>query len=167
MCSSRSTDNEPENIEVYNMLCDSVGMEPKPNNGTLRLPLKPVGLHGPGTTIEDLEDLATAPTVSSSSTAAEMRVSSSVGPMDDGSATLPATSSPTATKSVGVDPVSQSQQPTKTLGVDPVETGPPARPHPKEGGEGSQRFKSLSELWEWMKGKADGIWDKLTGAGSA
>jgi len=34
-----------QNIEVYNILCDSLGIEPKPNNGTLRLPLKPVGLH--------------------------------------------------------------------------------------------------------------------------
>jgi hypothetical protein len=26
-------------------VCDSIGITPKPNNGTLRLPLKPVGLH--------------------------------------------------------------------------------------------------------------------------
>ena len=35
-----------QNIEVYNIVCDSLGIEPKPNNGTLRLPLKPVGVHG-------------------------------------------------------------------------------------------------------------------------
>lgn len=34
-----------QNIELYNMLCDSVGIVPKPNNGTLRLPLKPIGVH--------------------------------------------------------------------------------------------------------------------------
>ncbi|KAJ5157697.1 pyrophosphatase/phosphodiesterase [Penicillium canariense] len=34
-----------QNIEVYNILCDSLGIDPLPNNGTLRLPLKPVGLH--------------------------------------------------------------------------------------------------------------------------
>ncbi|KAL8991789.1 MAG: hypothetical protein Q9169_007647 [Polycauliona sp. 2 TL-2023] len=34
-----------QNIEVYNIVCDSLGIEPKPNNGTLRLPLRPVGLH--------------------------------------------------------------------------------------------------------------------------
>ena len=34
-----------ENIDVYNILCDSLGINPKPNNGTLRLPLSPVGLH--------------------------------------------------------------------------------------------------------------------------
>jgi predicted AlkP superfamily pyrophosphatase or phosphodiesterase len=34
-----------QNIEVYNIVCDSLGLEPKPNNGTLRLPLKTVGTH--------------------------------------------------------------------------------------------------------------------------
>jgi len=34
-----------QNIEVYNIVCDSLGMAPHPNNGTLRLPLKTVGLH--------------------------------------------------------------------------------------------------------------------------
>jgi hypothetical protein len=34
-----------QNTEVYNVVCDSLGIEPKPNNGTLRLPFSPVGLH--------------------------------------------------------------------------------------------------------------------------
>ncbi|CAI7593974.1 unnamed protein product [Penicillium bialowiezense] len=34
-----------QNVEVYNIVCDSLGVDPLPNNGTLRLPLKPVGLH--------------------------------------------------------------------------------------------------------------------------
>lgn len=39
------TDNSQENIELYNIVCDSIGITPKSNNGTLRLPLKPIGLH--------------------------------------------------------------------------------------------------------------------------
>ncbi|KAJ4296225.1 hypothetical protein N0V90_006270 [Kalmusia sp. IMI 367209] len=31
-----------QNIEVYNIVCDSIGITPLPNNGTLRLPLKPL-----------------------------------------------------------------------------------------------------------------------------
>ena len=31
---------------MYNILCDSVGITPLPNNGTLHLPLAPVGVHG-------------------------------------------------------------------------------------------------------------------------
>jgi predicted AlkP superfamily pyrophosphatase or phosphodiesterase len=34
-----------QNIDVYNIVCDSLGITPHPNNGTLRLPLKPIGLH--------------------------------------------------------------------------------------------------------------------------
>jgi hypothetical protein len=34
-----------ENIEVYNIVCDSLGIAPAPNNGTVRLPLTPVGTH--------------------------------------------------------------------------------------------------------------------------
>jgi len=34
-----------QNIEVYNIVCGSLGVTPRPNNGTLRLPLKPDGLH--------------------------------------------------------------------------------------------------------------------------
>ncbi|KAL9626132.1 MAG: hypothetical protein Q9164_007939, partial [Protoblastenia rupestris] len=33
------------NIEVYNIICDSLGIKPHANNGTLRLPLSTVGLH--------------------------------------------------------------------------------------------------------------------------
>ncbi|KAI9760763.1 MAG: hypothetical protein M4579_001501 [Chaenotheca gracillima] len=34
-----------QNTEVYNIICDSLSMEPHPNNGTIRLPFKPIGLH--------------------------------------------------------------------------------------------------------------------------
>jgi predicted AlkP superfamily pyrophosphatase or phosphodiesterase len=34
-----------QNVEVYNIMCDSLGIVPHPNNGTLRLPLKTQGLH--------------------------------------------------------------------------------------------------------------------------
>lgn len=42
-------------------MCDSLGIEAKPNNGTLRLPLKPIGLHSDkhNSIDEDLPDLPT------------------------------------------------------------------------------------------------------------
>lgn len=44
---------------MYNIVCDSLGIEPKPNNGTLRLPLQPIGLHSgqPATSDDIPEDL--------------------------------------------------------------------------------------------------------------
>jgi predicted AlkP superfamily pyrophosphatase or phosphodiesterase len=45
-----------QNTEVYGIVCDSLGLPAVANNGSLRLPLKPVGLHslgGPGEVPED------------------------------------------------------------------------------------------------------------------
>jgi predicted AlkP superfamily pyrophosphatase or phosphodiesterase len=44
-----------QNTEVYNIVCDSLGIQPHPNNGTLRLPLIPEGVHDDG----DAPDLET------------------------------------------------------------------------------------------------------------
>ncbi|KAK1142107.1 hypothetical protein N8T08_008190 [Aspergillus melleus] len=42
----RNSRLEPfQNVNVYNIICDTLGITPLPNNGTLRLPLKPVGIH--------------------------------------------------------------------------------------------------------------------------
>ncbi|KAH5082760.1 hypothetical protein HBH95_049100 [Parastagonospora nodorum] len=46
-----------QNIELYNIICDSLNLAPAPNNGTLRLPLTPSGHHNdssaPGETPDD------------------------------------------------------------------------------------------------------------------
>ncbi|KAK2852161.1 hypothetical protein FQN49_005308 [Arthroderma sp. PD_2] len=56
---------EFQNIEVYNIICDSLGINPHLNNGTLRLPLKPVGLHSDGQTppIENLDGQDPPPSI--------------------------------------------------------------------------------------------------------
>lgn len=44
-----------QNTEVYNLVCDSLGIEPMASNGTLRLPLKTRGLHDfEGWEVQDL-----------------------------------------------------------------------------------------------------------------
>lgn len=46
-----------QNVEVYGLVCDSIGMERRPNNGTLRLPLTTNGRHeavGQGKEEDDL-----------------------------------------------------------------------------------------------------------------
>lgn len=57
-------DDTLENTEVYNILCDSLAITPKPNNGTLRLPLKPTGLHSddPPNNATEAPDLDLPPT---------------------------------------------------------------------------------------------------------
>ena len=64
-----SSDSSKENVEAYNIVCDSLGIEPRPNNGTLRLPLKPVGLHS-----DTANDVGDEPTDSSSKTQASEAV---------------------------------------------------------------------------------------------
>lgn len=142
------------------MLCDSVGMEPKPNNGTLRLPLKPVGLHDAESAIEEPED----PETTASSPAAVASAATAVSASTEQVATTTATDmaqNPASTPPVGVDPVVPSLS--KPLGVDPVETGPPERPHPNEDKEDTHHFKSITELWDWLKDKAGHVWDKVSG----
>ncbi|KAE8552343.1 hypothetical protein EYB25_006237 [Talaromyces marneffei] len=36
---------EFENVNVYNLICESIGIKPLPNNGTLHLPFTTIGLH--------------------------------------------------------------------------------------------------------------------------
>lgn len=45
-----------QNTEVYNIVCDSLGIMPVPNNGTLRLPFEPLGVHDFDTPLEEPED---------------------------------------------------------------------------------------------------------------
>ncbi|KAK8061413.1 type I phosphodiesterase/nucleotide pyrophosphatase [Apiospora phragmitis] len=162
-----------QNIEVYNMLCDSVGMEPKPNNGTIRLPLKPIGLHDSEPGIEELADPETTASspAAAASAATSVSATSSVG---NAVTTTTTAQNPTSTQPIGVDPVKASSSkgsgvepvvgsPSKPLGVDPVETGPPERPHPNEDKEETQHFKSTTELWDWLKDKAGHVWGKVTG----
>ncbi|KAK1833198.1 alkaline-phosphatase-like protein [Podospora conica] len=167
-----------QNIEVYNILCDSVGISPVSNNGTLRLPLKPVGLHQ-------------APLGN---------------PADPPDAHTMASSPSSLTRSLGVDPVATeigtplvpsespvisppSAQPTKAEDADDEEdsddedddddgaTPPPPAPPTKAPGGGDtdeedteevgakeviEKFgEAISGLWDWVTSKVD----KLFGNG--
>ncbi|KAH8732925.1 alkaline-phosphatase-like protein [Phaeosphaeriaceae sp. PMI808] len=50
-----------QNIELYNIICDSISIKPAPNNGTLRLPLTATGHHNDPSTPPD-EVVADPPT---------------------------------------------------------------------------------------------------------
>lgn len=92
----------PENTEVYNIVCDSLGIEPKPNNGTLRLPLKPIGLHSDehNSTEDDLPDLPaeTSHTENSPTEASEPKLADS--PVDGAFATDTKPVDPVETESI-------------------------------------------------------------------
>ncbi|KAI0402496.1 alkaline-phosphatase-like protein [Xylaria palmicola] len=161
-----------QNINVYNILCDSIGMKPMPNNGTLRLPLKVVGLHNDETVLEVPED--PVPTTASEDGATGLM---SILPIAISSSTQKPTPS-------------SIQKPTPSLKFDPVVDEPtrptrPAKPeeskepHAPEGSQeedetsgepekdhSSSWWDPLKETFDWVKDKFDDFVDKVTGAGS-
>ncbi|KAK0729990.1 ectonucleotide pyrophosphatase/phosphodiesterase-like protein [Lasiosphaeris hirsuta] len=154
-----------QNIEIFNLLCDSVGISPPPNNGTLRLPLKPIGLHSdPGTTLDDPADPPAAGTATPSSIPS-----------------LATTSLSEPAKSLVVDPVattsvasaSSAATPSKTLAIDPPKPQPTGQaPDGDEGSDDDDGKKGLDNVasavhnfWDWFTGKVDEWWGKVKGSG--
>ncbi|KAK4102959.1 Phosphodiest-domain-containing protein [Parathielavia hyrcaniae] len=145
-----------QNVEVYNLLCDSVGITPALNNGTLRLPLKPVGFHDDPSASE-------------------------LDPPSNAVETYPAPSSPTSepTKAILVNPISTTSgleaapPPTITVGVDQPEAQPQPTQPPSgaddsngDGDESSAVDKvesSVKDFWDWFTGKVNNWWGKVTG----
>ncbi|KAK3693598.1 alkaline-phosphatase-like protein [Podospora appendiculata] len=146
-----------QNIEVYNMLCDSVGITPMPNNGTFRLPLTPIGLHSPDAGIE-----------------------TPVDPVESAASASTAVALPTSTTSLAAAPTtsvlsSTSSQPSattsKSLVVDPPQPQPTEQPADEDGGgdddddqDGVE--KAVHGFWDWFTGKVDEWWGKVKGGGS-
>ncbi|KAI1417248.1 ectonucleotide pyrophosphatase/phosphodiesterase family member 3 [Hypoxylon sp. FL1857] len=131
-----------QNINVYNILCDSVGMKAMPNNGTLHLPLKITGLHDPDTVLEEPADPV---------------------PIETG------TDEEVATGAMSILPVATSSEgpkPSSTVGVDPVADKPeeqtPAAGNDDKSESGGSWWQST---WDWVKDKWDGLVDTVKGVG--
>ncbi|KAH6638193.1 alkaline-phosphatase-like protein [Boeremia exigua] len=128
-----------QNIELYNIICDSIGLTPAPNNGTMRLPLKPVGLHDdeddmPNETPSDpvgIHSLVSAPTPAAT-VSAVMSSSSSLAASSSGiegtTASLEAS-------------VSTSTETSTTTSAPPATSSKPPHKH----------------WWDWLTDKADEI----------
>ncbi|KAF4124466.1 putative pyrophosphatase or phosphodiesterase, AlkP superfamily [Geosmithia morbida] len=140
-----------QNIEVYNLLCDSVGIEPKPNNGTLRLPLKPIGTHKPEDHPAVPEDPATErPTVTTASEPIR----------------------PTAPAASNVPPqVDEPPVERPSSAGDGKEDRPPASNgdggEEGEGGDKDKHKSFLGGMWDWVTHKVDKVLDTLKGSGSS
>ena len=88
-----------ENIHLYNIICDSLGLTPAPNNGTLRLPLYATGHHNDTVALETPVDPVPAyPNApSSSSSPSPSSISSTTSPFPPTTTTQ---SAPPATTSL-------------------------------------------------------------------
>lgn len=143
-----------QNIEVYNILCDSVGLSPMANNGTLRLPLSPIGFHEtPDTGLDTPPDpVETVSRVSTSPVA----VTSTLDPQPTLESTVPTTGSteiPTVVTSA------------TTPSVDLPEVTPTDNPSNgnDDGEDDNDSDEGEQGLWDWFKGKLDEWWHKVTG----
>ncbi|KAL3417171.1 ectonucleotide pyrophosphatase/phosphodiesterase family member [Phlyctema vagabunda] len=154
-----------QNIEVYNIICDSLDLTPRPNNGTLRLPLKPVGLHSPDTTPVEPLDPEPAPASATEDGANVI----SISPIEASSAADPDVVPPTL---VGVD---ETDEGANVISISPIEASSAADPNvvpphfvgvdetddasvdrPVVDDEGSMSDDEKS-FWDWLQGKLDGF----------
>ncbi|KAJ8112368.1 hypothetical protein OPT61_g5245 [Boeremia exigua] len=127
-----------QNIELYNIICDSIGMSPAPNNGTLRLPLKPVGLHSddddtPNETPSDpvgIHSLVSAPTPMATVSAASSSLASVAASASDLGGTTASLEGSTA-----------SVETSTATSAPPATSSKPAHKH----------------WWDWFTDKADKI----------
>ncbi|RDW66947.1 phosphodiest-domain-containing protein [Coleophoma crateriformis] len=146
-----------QNIEVYNIICDSLHLTPRPNNGTLRLPLKTVGVHSSDTTPAEPLD----PDLSYTSTSLPSASAASTTEADEGANMI--SISPIEASSAA-DP---NNKPPTMVGVDPTEDSNVDRPVVSDESEMTDEEKSF---WEWLEGKLDGwkVWlGGLGGKGNA
>lgn len=131
-----------ENIELYNIICDSIGLVPAPNNGTLRLPLNPVGHHNdpetpPNETPEDPTPIENSP---SSSPPVQPSLAT-MSPFTDSLSSMVASASGLEDTSPSMDEtVSRPTPPSVVSDVPPAETS-----------------KAKEGWWEWLTHKADEV----------
>ncbi|KAF1835410.1 ectonucleotide pyrophosphatase/phosphodiesterase family member 1 [Decorospora gaudefroyi] len=136
-----------QNIELYNIVCDSIGLKPAPNNGTLRLPLQPTGHHNDTQTSPDEtpdDPVSTYPSPSSSSSLATM------------SSTFDSLSSILASASGLENPSSEpALDETSTLDMPASETAVES----EDKGESGHK----ESLWEWLAHEAEGVKEWVDG----
>ncbi|SPN99740.1 related to nucleotide diphosphatase [Cephalotrichum gorgonifer] len=139
-----------QNIEVYNMLCDSVGIIPASNNGTMRLPLRPLGLHGADDFAEPVYD----PTPTAGGGTTKLIGVDPVDPSDPVSSVLD--------KETGTGATAATTAPAAPAGEG--ETGEGETTEKEDEEEIDEAESKIKGLWDWITEKIGGIWDKVSGS---
>ncbi|KAK0390819.1 hypothetical protein NLU13_0322 [Sarocladium strictum] len=150
-----------QNIEVYNMLCDSIGLEPMPNNGTLRLPLKPVGLHSPDEKPEEPEDPVPPTFTFTFTKGQEGPDRPTIAPQASG-----AVSSEPEPSSAGEASESEQPKPQSTT-TQAASSAAADSPEPTSdqggGGDDDDEKEDSDSWWGWITGHIEKVWNKITG----
>ncbi|KAM5346786.1 hypothetical protein ACJ41O_009791 [Fusarium nematophilum] len=172
-----------QNIEVYNMLCDSVGIVPKPNNGTLRLPLKPIGIHKPEDTPEEPADPEPSveappqskeparPTVPEKPSQPE-RPTVPEKPTQPERPALPEKPTQPDRPTVPVAPTQPAKPTMSQKSKKPAKPSKSAAPSSNKGDGDTDDSDSDSDdddddedegFWDWFTHKVEHVWHKITG----
>ncbi|PTB67920.1 Phosphodiest-domain-containing protein [Trichoderma citrinoviride] len=154
-----------QNIEVYNLLCDSLGVRPKPNNGTLRLPLKTVGTHDDEEEPKIPEDPVTSYSVTltpSQSVKTQTIPRPSVPPKPTTTSTSTSTSLSKTPSTTSTTSSSPSKPHTTSSAVAATPTHDSA-----EGDDSSGSLKdTVTGIWDWATNELDKVWHKITNGSS-
>jgi type IV secretory pathway VirB10-like protein len=136
-----------ENTEVYNIVCDSLGVDPLPGNGTLRLPLKAVGLHSD----ENAPVLDTPPDPPAKTSATARPVQ-------------PAPPKPTPPRPSPPQPKPAQPKPAQPAPEStPAPETPAATDHQSDDEKGSTWWGTLWHKFEDLKNWAGGVADAVQG----
>ncbi|KAK4545645.1 hypothetical protein LTR36_002598 [Oleoguttula mirabilis] len=148
-----------QNTEVYNIVCDSLGITPVRNNGTLRLPLKPTGLHDIDEWVEvpedsqDDENLALPPEVPN--LAYPQGVTAHLPAEVPNLANRPDFMVPTAdVPAVSPTPLAHTTSPEQP-DAEALPTTPAAQAEATDGEK--DHSESGSRWWNWVTGKLEAI----------
>ncbi|GAB7365916.1 hypothetical protein MBLNU230_g7244t1 [Neophaeotheca triangularis] len=130
-----------QNIEVYNVVCDSLGIEPTKGNGTLRLPFQVDGVHGDLT--ESLEKVHDHPALESQS------ANPFIAPVP-----VPSNMPPVVGSASG-EAFSRTASAAKSEGTVEGVVEQPARPEVHDGLEDDKEDDKMSAWWDWVTGKVE------------
>ncbi|CZS91545.1 related to nucleotide diphosphatase [Rhynchosporium graminicola] len=166
-----------QNIEVYNIICDSLNLVPNPNNGTIRLPLKTVGTHTQETSSEEPGDPEAPKSSSASAIPSTMPTSSPSSPSSEPSQTSSQPSLHTGPPSSIPDP-----RPDAVISIPPLEASSAADPgefspvlvgvdepvpeteRPVVNDESKMTDKEKT-FWKWFKDRLDKVKGWFAGKG--
>ncbi|KAL7925884.1 Phosphodiest domain-containing protein [Trichoderma austrokoningii] len=157
-----------QNTEVYNLLCDSLGLTPKPNNGTLRLPLKPIGTHESEDEPKIPEDPVTSYSLASTSTSTSSQAAKTKT-IERPSVPPKPTPSSSSSSSSSSDSSSLQPHPTSSGAAAGMPTQKPQdqdQDQDQEDPDSSPPDK-LQGIWDWFSDKIDKVWHKITGGSSS
>lgn len=132
-------------------------MTPKPNNGTLRLPFKPIGTHKSEDEPKIPEDPVTSYSLTSTSSLQAAKTKTVERPSVPPKPITTTTSSPVAE-------TTHSTSATTTSSKAAAGT-PTQKPQDQDGGAGDDEdsLDKLQSIWDWFSDKFDKVWHKITG----